>query len=174
MEKYQLAKLIESAGGSIRTRKRIQKIVFLLQASGCDLDLDYRLHHYGPYSSELAAILDEMVSQSILDENMQPNAVGRQYDYSLSSIAQDSLASFESTARGSKMKEEFMSFAEVVKSLVTQDDLWTLELGSTIAYFHQRGKSWDEAVEEACKFKNVSHSDGRTEKAFAFVSNLVG
>ena len=49
MTTYQLAKLVLAMDG-IHSRKRVQKTVHLLQAAGCDFDLDdFRLHFYGPY-----------------------------------------------------------------------------------------------------------------------------
>jgi uncharacterized protein YwgA len=51
MTRYQLAKLVEWAG-TLRTRKRLQKVVFMLQAAGCPFDDGFGLHHFGPYSSD--------------------------------------------------------------------------------------------------------------------------
>ena len=45
MNRYQLAKIVQWAG-TLRSRKRMQKMIFLLKAAGCPLDADYDLHHY--------------------------------------------------------------------------------------------------------------------------------
>ena len=71
-------------GGDARSRKRMQKVVYLLQVAGCPLEADYTLHHYGPYSQDVARLTDEMVEASLLDEKTTSNAVGQQYSYSLS------------------------------------------------------------------------------------------
>ena len=63
MNRYQLAKIVQWAG-TLRSRKRMQKMIFLLQAAGCPLDADYDLHHYGPYSQDVARLTDEMVRRS--------------------------------------------------------------------------------------------------------------
>ena len=67
MNRYQLAKIVDWAG-TLETRKRMQKVVYLLQVAGCPLGADYTLHHYGPYSQEVARLTDEMVQTGILTE----------------------------------------------------------------------------------------------------------
>src|SRR5438876_8802937 len=86
MTRYQLAKLVEWAG-ILNSRKRLQKVVFLLQASGCPIEAEYFLHHYGPYSQEVARMSDEMVQVGLLEESSQPNPVGVQYAYKLTKVA---------------------------------------------------------------------------------------
>ena len=83
MNRYQLAKIVDWAG-TLDTRKRMQKVVYLLQVAGCPLGADYTLHHYGPYSHDVARLTDEMVQASLLAEKASSNAVGQQYSYSLS------------------------------------------------------------------------------------------
>lgn len=46
MTRYQLAKLISWAG-TLHSRKKMQKVVFMLQAAGCPLDAEFYLHLYG-------------------------------------------------------------------------------------------------------------------------------
>src|SRR3954467_12838841 len=82
MNRYQLAKIVDWAG-TLDTRKRMQKVAFLLQAAGCRLDAEYTLHHYGPYSQEVARLTDEMMQARILDERAESNMVGQQFSYSL-------------------------------------------------------------------------------------------
>ena len=60
MNRYQLAKLVEWAG-CLHTRKRLQKLVYMLQSAGCPLEAEFTLHHYGPYSQEIAGLSDAMV-----------------------------------------------------------------------------------------------------------------
>ena len=61
MTRYQLAKLVEWAG-TLNSRKRLQKVVFMLQAAGCPLQAEFYLNHYGTYSLEdVTRLTDEMV-----------------------------------------------------------------------------------------------------------------
>ncbi len=86
MTKYQLARLIAWAG-ALDTRKRAQKIVYLLQAAGCPLDAEYRLHYYGPYSQDVAQLVDELVAQGMLEESCTQTGGGRRFSYALSETA---------------------------------------------------------------------------------------
>ena len=70
MNRYQLAKIVQWAG-TLRSRKRMQKMIFLLKAAGCPLDADYDLHHYGPYSQDVARLTDEMVREKLLCETTE-------------------------------------------------------------------------------------------------------
>jgi uncharacterized protein len=86
MERYQLAKIVEWAG-NFRSRKRVQKLIFMLQAAGCPLNADYDLHHYGPYSQDVALLTGQMVSQRLLEERKEAHPYGEQYSYILSEDA---------------------------------------------------------------------------------------
>ena len=61
MNRYQLAKIVDWVG-TFRSRKRMQKLSFTLQAAGCPLDAEYELHPYGPYSDDVARLTGELGS----------------------------------------------------------------------------------------------------------------
>jgi len=67
MHRYQLAKIVDWAG-KLRSRKRMQKPIFLLQAAGYPLDADYDFHKYGPYSRDVARLTDEFTREGLLEE----------------------------------------------------------------------------------------------------------
>ena len=163
MTKYQLAKLIVMAG-KLESRKRVQKTVHLLQAAGCDFDASFRIHYYGPYSSDVAGLLDQMTEKGILLETSQSFAQGTQYDYSLSDDFRQSLERHEQTASGQKAKAEIEAYEDLFKGLCQQHPK-TLELASTIVAFRQRGCDWDEATNEACDFKKVHANSPRRTRA---------
>ena len=140
-----------------RLRKRLQKVVYLLQAAGCPLSADYTLHHYGPYSQEVARLSDEMTQSDLLEEESEPNRVGLQYSYDLTEHAKKRLAELEATPQGEQMAEELAPFKEKAKELL-KTDLWALEVASTMVYFRQQGHDWLESVERTCKFKSIDRS----------------
>jgi uncharacterized protein YwgA len=82
MTEYQLAKLVQMAG-SLKTRKRLQKATYLLQAAGCPLAADFILHLYGPYSHEVAYLADALTARGVLREEETPLPAGREYTYEL-------------------------------------------------------------------------------------------
>ena len=163
MTKYQLAKLILLAE-QLKSRKRVQKTVHLLQAAGCDFDTSFRVHYYGPYSSEVAGLLDQMTDAGILLETSRSYTQGTQYDYSLRYDFRESLEHYEQTPSGQKAKARIEKYADLFEELCQQQPK-TLELASTIVAFRQRGRDWDEATVEACQFKKVRAGNPRLIQA---------
>lgn len=153
MTRYQLAKLISWAG-SLRARKRLQKVVYLLQAEGCPLTADYSLHHYGPYSEDVSRLTDEMVRQALLAETVHDHSVGRQYTYHVPAAVQKELQELEATDRGRQWAAELAPFEARAKGLLSQD-LTSLEHAATIVYFRRQGCEWDAAVDKAVAFKRT-------------------
>ena len=154
MTRFQLAKLVSWAS-PLKTRKRLQKVVFMLQAAGCRLDTDFTLHHYGPYSEDLARLTDEMVRQGFLEEQEEENGRGKQYSYRLPVTIHHQLDEMEKTERGRELAAAIVPFESQVKELLTAD-LKTLEYASTILYFRARGCDWETAVQSAIDFKHTA------------------
>lgn len=69
MNRHQLATLLSLAGEQgFSGRKRLQKVVFLLQQAGCDLGCHFTLQPFGPYSLDVAHAIDEMVAAGLVIE----------------------------------------------------------------------------------------------------------
>jgi len=153
MDHYQLAKLI-ACSGRLESRKRLQKVVFLLQVSGCPYTAEFTLHHYGPYSEELARLTDEMVRNSLLLETSSSNGFGQQYSYTLPPAVEEQLRVMEDTPEGRVRAAEIMPFAEKLTAYLAAD-LKKLEYASTIVYFRRQGFEWPIAVDKAATFKRT-------------------
>lgn len=153
MNRYQLAKIISWAD-RLHTRKRLQKVVYLLQAAGCPLEAEYVLHHYGPYSEEVARLTDEMVRSSLLEEQATDNGIGLRYSYRLPDPTQQQIRELEATDQGMRWMAELRPYEQRAKELLTSD-LKQLEYASTIVYFRRQGSDWNTAVEKAAAFKNT-------------------
>ncbi len=65
MRDYWLAKLISSIT-EVDSRKRLQKSIYLLQRAGCPLRFSYILHYYGPYSFDLAGLIEQLKGSSVV------------------------------------------------------------------------------------------------------------
>lgn len=52
-------------------KKTIQKLFYLIERKGVKLDLDYRIHFFGPYSSKLDNALYLLQSYDFIDINIQ-------------------------------------------------------------------------------------------------------
>ena len=62
--------LIKEAG-EIRTRKRVQKLVYLLQQRGAPFNEHFGLNYYGPYSNELQIELDQLQEANLIDQKFE-------------------------------------------------------------------------------------------------------
>lgn len=172
MNRYQLAKIVDWAG-TLDTRKRMQKVAYLLWVAGCRLDADFNLHHYGPYSQEVARLTDEMVQAGILDERAESNMVGQQFSYSLSEGARKNLADFEATPRGRAAAAELEPHEDLARRLF-QADLKDLEYASTAVFFRQQGHDWPEAIEKMCQFKGLTPGGRVVERAGELARQIAG
>lgn len=147
MNRLQLATLLSWADvQGFQGRKRLQKVVYLLQWAGCPLDCRFTLHHYGPYSRDVADTCDEMVAAGLVEETGGPATGELQYAYKLTPQTRDLLKA--------NPDAQMEPYRDLGKSLI-DEDIWPLELGSTIALFHRQGHDWDDALQRACEFKKV-------------------
>lgn len=53
-----IKELIKQVGGTLKTRKKLHKLIYLLQELGEDFDQDYYYYNYGVFSQSLASDLD--------------------------------------------------------------------------------------------------------------------
>jgi hypothetical protein len=161
--RYQLVKLVALAG-TLSSRKRLQKIVYLLQSAGCPFEAEYRLHFYGPYSEEVARLLGELVAQKLLEESCTLHGAGEQYSYSLSEGGAASLAAYEQTPEGAAAAEPLGPFEARFRRLLAAD-LGELELASTVAFYWRQGGNWEQAQRQAGLLKKVPLDSVRLSQA---------
>lgn len=175
MDKYALAKLVQWAGSEgVKGRKRLQKAVFFLQRAGCPFDAEYSLHHYGPYSRDVAEACDELVAAGLLDEDAAPASAGAQYTYRVNADGVAAIAHTE--ARLGDRAPALERYKPLADELIA-GNLWVLELGSTILFLRDRcghasqlaSQAWDDAVRQACEFKKI---DRATDSSVVPAANL--
>jgi hypothetical protein len=162
MDAYPLAKLVECAE-TLRTRKRLQKTVYLLQAAGYRLNAEFTLHHYGPYSADLAQRTDAMVHAGLLEEQESPNSRGgRSFSYQLSPLGLNQLARVEKAPGTRERLGGLDRFEQLARRLLQEPDLPKLEFAATITYFRNQvtGGAWPAARKAAAAFKK-QEPDGR-------------
>lgn len=157
MNRHQLATLISWAGEQgFSGRKRLQKVVFFLQQAGCNLGCHYTLHHFGPYSRDVADACDEMVAAGLVIETGGPQGGAMQYSYALKPDIRDSV--------NKTPEPQIQRFQDFGKQLMGMD-LWQLELGSTVLFFHRQNPDWDRALSQACEFKKVPADNSSSRSA---------
>jgi uncharacterized protein YwgA len=162
MKDYWLAKLIRCVG-AVDSRKRLQKSVYLLQLSGSPLACDYLLHYYGPYSFELASLIDQLNGAGIIEETPEPLPSGVvRYRSVVTPSGKQALDEFERTDKGHHLCAEIEPFIEQFKDLNGQDP-WVLELAATVAFYHKG--DWNEAQKQTASFKKVQQNDKKLRQA---------
>jgi len=171
MKDYWLARLISSVE-QVDSRKRLQKAVYLLQRAGCPLECDYILHYYGPYSFELASLVDRLNSAGIINEKAEPIASGcLRYQSSITEEGKKALDAFEGTKTGRKLSAQLRDFVPGFKVLNAEQP-WILELAATIAFFYQG--NWPHASAQAAKFKQLRPPDLNLRKATQLAEKFAG
>lgn len=172
MTPYHIAKLVSWAG-TLKTRKRLQKSVYLLQSAGCDaMDASFILHHYGPYSTEVATLADQMSANGLLEEATEPNTTGFSYSYTLTDKARESITKLEADATGQRLLAALSPFAARARQL-NDAELSVLEHASTIAFFYRQERDWDRALSDACDFKKLAKESPAAREALAFARCFV-
>jgi uncharacterized protein YwgA len=73
------ADIIRDAGGQIVGRTRLQKIAYLLEATGLGSGFEFEYRHYGPYSEQLADAVLTSRHLSIITEENHPTSWGGFY-----------------------------------------------------------------------------------------------
>ncbi len=73
------ARIIQSAGGQIVGRIRLQKVGYLLEQVGLGDGFSFSYHHYGPYSEQLAITMNEAVALELVHEDAKLATWGGAY-----------------------------------------------------------------------------------------------
>lgn len=171
MQPYHLAKLVQWAG-TLQSRKRLQKVVYLLQAAGVkDLDASYILHHYGPYSWDVASIADQLVKAGVLEEAAEANAAGVQYSYRLSEGGRRAVEALDRGPEAAKVGT-FLAQETMAKGLL-EKPMGELEHGATMVYFYQYTHEWNEAVKRTCRFKRIRANGSECRTALNLAREIV-
>jgi uncharacterized protein YwgA len=162
MKDYWLAKLISSVT-EVDSRKRLQKSIYLLQQAGCPLHLNYILHYYGPYSFELAGLIDQLKGADIIDESQELTGFGDvRYRSKISKKGERVLKKFQESETGGKVYRQIEPFISGFQDL-NEEDLWPLELAATVAYFNEG--NWTEAQKQTATFKKITPDNSNLKKA---------
>lgn len=89
LEEILLPLLLCQFQGKLHGKTRLQKLTFIIQdeasAEGVPSShFSYELYHYGPYSSELSAAIDNLKNEGFLSESVEMTPSGyTRYEYSL-------------------------------------------------------------------------------------------
>lgn len=169
MKDYFLAKLISSVE-VVDSRKRLQKSIYLLQRAGCPLKFDYILHYYGPYSFELAGLIDQLKSTGIISEDQNRSVNISQYMSEVTEKGRKALKKYENLPEGKGAKRKLSRFIVLFENL-NKTDSRQLELAATAAYFYQG--DWEEAKRQTAFFKKVPRNNSGLSKAIQIAKQYI-
>jgi len=149
------AALVRDAGGRVVGRTRLQKIAYLLTATGLESGVSFSYKHYGPYSEELANATREADLMGLISETEQQASWGGTYStYTLQkNLGQDAVP----------VRQE-------LAALAASADAIELELAATALFLAKEGHSSPWA--ETARRKPEKASGGRLEKAQALYGQL--
>ena len=156
---------------TMRGRKKFQKIIYILKYIGCPIEYRFFMHYYGPYSSDLASSVDNLVEKDLLSEGLHTVGLGLQeFSYKLTSEGKIYLKQLEKNDIDGELRKKTAGWVGVLKTLNNDFNVNELELTSTILYWHDWGYIWNEAQQKARIQKNISQSD----KGFQNALDLAG
>lgn len=138
---------------TITGKKRLQKLAMLLQVAGLEVDADFSLHHYGPYSFELAEAADELYWTGVISEQSEQRGV---------------FGTFQTVYRLDDCDEAPKELPNPFKNKLLQLNEFStiaLEMASTIALFENEGLSRNAATEKASTLKKAKATPAIMEKA---------
>ncbi|XID91609.1 YwgA family protein [Paenibacillaceae bacterium WGS1546] len=157
---YSLLCIFDSVN-SVYGRKKVQKMVHLLETSGTELPFKYEYHFYGPYSAEVQEEIGFLVQQGFLDEIKHDGA----YEY----VITDRGKTFKSM-----LEEDGGYRIEIKESLLNSmadESSQFLEMVSTYAFLIDSGYDSLAAREKALELK--PHLERYISKAISYYNEKV-
>ena len=153
------AKLMQffSVAENVTGRKKLQKMIYILQKCNIPFEEKYNFHFYGPYSEELTLRVEELCNLGFLHEVKEDKSNYYQYNYTITEDGKEFLHQFaldmpHYEEKVEKLKEKSSRFLELVATMFYFD---YLPLEETIGKVHKvkpkQNYSEDE-IEEAIQF----------------------
>ena len=170
LNSYYLLELIEGVG-VIQGRKKLQKLMYLLQFEGLPFEDQFFLHYYGPYSVDLASRIDFLTKKEDLIEDSYPTGYGIEYKYNVSKAGKKRLEAIGSFALGSDIIERTKHFVSRFIEL-NDNNVSVLELAATILYWRQWGVDREEAYEKTTKQKQTLQDTAGFKQAKKLASEI--
>lgn len=122
-------------------RKRLQKQIHLLAVSGERVPAQFRIHHYGPFSSEISDAIEALIKSGEVGEKEEPTGV-----YFSTQIVYENVEHQVSDFEPSK---NFVRVLDLLNKFSTME----LEIASTIAHFKDSGSNHDQAIKAVVEMK---------------------
>lgn len=152
------AKLMQffSQAKEVTGRKKLQKMVYILQSFGVPFEEKFQFHFYGPYSEELSLRIEELCNLGFLNEEKEVKSNYFQYHYSLTSDGTQFLNQFKvdmpsCTESIALLQGKSSRFLELVSTMLYFKELPREEVMNKVHTVKPKQKFSDEEFEEAWK-----------------------
>ncbi|WP_100009835.1 YwgA family protein [Lentibacillus sediminis] len=157
------AKLMQffSVANEVTGRKKLQKMIYILQRANVPFEEKYQFHFYGPYSEELTLRVEELSNLGFIDEVKEDKSNYFQYRYAITPAGQEFLEQFAI---------QMPDISERVETLNCQSSRF-LELVATMMYFGDLEKPEVEAKIHAVKPKQ-NYSETEIAEGWEFIGKM--
>lgn len=135
-------------------RKKLQKMIYILQKCKVPFEEKYQFHFYGPYSEELTLRMEELCNLGFINEVKEDKSNYYQYNYQITENGQDFLKQFtlDMPKIGNQvemLKGKSSRFLELVSTMLYFDDLSHQEVVNKIHTVKPKQKFTEQEVNEA-------------------------
>ncbi|GAA0445822.1 YwgA family protein [Virgibacillus salarius] len=157
------AKLMQffSVANEVTGRKKLQKMIYILQKCGMPFEEKYEFHFYGPYSEELTLRVEELCNLGFIHEEKEDKSNYYQYHYTITNDGEEFLHQFAMDM------PDFSSQVEAMKGKSSR----FLELVATMLYFD--GLSREENIAKVHTVKpKQKYTNEEIQAAHAFIEGL--
>lgn len=146
----------------ITGRKKLQKMIYILQVCGLPFEEKYQFHFYGPYSEELSLRMEELCNLGFLLETKEDKSNFIQYEYRV-------------TAEGLNFLEQFavdMPQLPDLFPILKEKSARFLELAATMLYFRDLPRNEVEEKVQVVKPKQ-NYTAAEVQEAWAFIDQMM-
>lgn len=140
-------------------RKKLQKMIYILQKSGVSFEEKFQFHFYGPYSEELTLRVEELCNLGFLEETREDKVNYYQYHYDVTEEGANFLHQFpfgfpDIQAKVDVLKTKSSRFLELASTLLYFEDLPKQEQIEKLQLVKPKQNFTEEEVTAAYKFIN--------------------
>lgn len=138
-------------------RKKLQKMIYILQKCNFPFQEKYQFHIYGPYSEELTLRVEELCNLGFLNEVREDKSNYYQYRYEITGDGTEFLEQFsldmpDLTNEVDMLQSRSSRFLELVATILYFDDLPVEERIQKVHIVKPKQKYTEQEMEEALQF----------------------
>jgi len=140
-------------------RKKMQKMIYILQKCHIPFEEKYEFYVYGPYSEELALRVEELCNLGFLEEEKEDKRSYYQYHYEVTESGKSFLQQFsvdmpDIKEKAEMLKEKSSRFLELVATMFYFDDYSTEEMVQKVHKVKPKQKYTETEITESLTFMN--------------------